>query len=138
MLKIISLGNMAGILLQMDQLDSFIDSIRRLRAKSQRSKFDMKPELIHKTASILQDKMKTYRGFADLPFWNFGIDITIDGQLKHERYFTAGRSRLLVDRLWEQRDLMVTTFAKSPAPGFSMLLLVICSNELKCDISKEE
>ena len=138
MLKLLSLGNMAGILEQVDQLDSFISSMLLLRLKSQKSKFNITAELVHKTTSILQSKMKTYRGFSELTFWNFGIDITIDGQLKHERYFTSARSRLLLDCLWEQRDLMVLTFAKSPAPGFSTLLLVISSNELKCDISKTE
>ncbi|KAF8596844.1 hypothetical protein BDV93DRAFT_610640 [Ceratobasidium sp. AG-I] len=138
LLKILSLGNMAGILDQADQLGSFINSMLWLKLKSQKNTFDITADLVHKTVSILQHRMNTWRGFVDLSFWNYGINITIDGQPKHERYFTAERSQLLLDHLWEQRDLMVTTFAKSPTPGFSAVLLVMSSNELRRDFANQE
>ncbi|KAF8596869.1 hypothetical protein BDV93DRAFT_610659 [Ceratobasidium sp. AG-I] len=137
MLQIISLGNMVGILAQVNQLDSFINSMLRLQLSSQDGDFDIAAELVHKTASILQDKMKRNGQYLDLSFWNYGLDITIDGEPKHEGFFTAERSQYLLEKLWEQRDLMVTTFARSPAPGFSAVLLVMSSNAMKCNLAKD-
>ena len=61
----------------------------------------------------------------------------IDGQPKYERCFTAEQSRLLLDSVWEQRDLMVAEFARSPVPELSTVFLVLSSNELKSSLDKD-
>ncbi|KAF8596842.1 hypothetical protein BDV93DRAFT_562873 [Ceratobasidium sp. AG-I] len=138
MLKLFSLGNMAGILAQVAQLKSFNSSLLGLRLKGQKNLVKITTELLNRTNSVLQDQMKASGGFFDLHFWNQDINLTVDGQPKHEEILTAKRSCLLLDRLWEQRDLMVTTFARSPTPGFSTVLLVLSSNQLNSKLSEDE
>lgn len=129
---------MTGLLAQMDQLDYFMHMLSQLEEIKQ-TKMDVTPSLVYRAGAVLEDKMNPGRSFVDLRFWTRQSNITIDGQPKQEGYFTPERSRLLLDRLWEQRDLMLTTFAQSPVPGFGTVLLVISSNALKQpNLGKEE
>lgn len=94
--------------------------------------------LVGRTVAILQDEINLGRGFLDFPFWSDEFSFMMDAQPK-QTYFTPERSQMLLARLWEQRELMVTTLAQSPVPGFGAILLIISSNTLeKPNISKDE
>lgn len=130
LLKVLSLGNMAGILAQRSQLDTLITLTSRWKWENG-GELDTTSTLMDRASTVLKESMHRDGGFAGIDFWGRKASIRIDGQPKQEGYFTPERSRLLLSRLWEQRDIMLSTFSHSPVPGFGTVLLVISANSLK-------
>ncbi|KAF8600532.1 hypothetical protein BDV93DRAFT_525411 [Ceratobasidium sp. AG-I] len=121
---------MTGVLAQKGQLDTLIRLTSQWKWGNE-GKLDATKILVVRAANVLQEEMNSERRFTGLTFWGRKSSITIDGQSKQEGYFTPERCWLLLSLLWEQRDIMLSTFAQSPVPGFATVLLVISANALK-------
>ena len=128
MIKVLTLATMVGILAQKKQLESFIASLGKSHTTTQ-LRYDSTPDLVHRVMSIVQEEMQLNNGFTKgLLLWTTTQTVEVRGYLQREGLFTPARCENLLDRLWEQRDVMLTTIERSPTPGLSAMLHIVRSN----------
>ncbi|KAF8600531.1 hypothetical protein BDV93DRAFT_525410 [Ceratobasidium sp. AG-I] len=125
MIKVLTLATMVGILVQKKQLVPFINSLGKSHTTTQ-GQTNSTPKLVYRVTDIIQEEMQQNNGFTKgLLLWTVAHSVEVRGQ---EGFYTPARCENLLIRLWEQRDVMLTTLKRSPTPGLSAMLHLVRSN----------